>query len=156
VSENTIQFRNLLLFLLLKTMKKIGLTPELLFRQASEAVTEDINYISKTFFKGGTINKSQFEVMVDNILATLKDANVISNYELEFEGENVINIKCEGCSYLTMAEEAKRHGEKGCPICLVAFAGSVACTAVAGYMFNKVNYEVYEPGKCRIRFEYEH
>ncbi|MHA1722560.1 MAG: hypothetical protein ACTSXW_05720 [Candidatus Baldrarchaeia archaeon] len=156
MAEAGSDLKNYLLYLLFKTMKKIGLSPELLFRQASSAIAEDIKYVSNSFFKGGDINTSDFKTMVGNILATLKDSNIISGYSVEFKGDNVIEILCENCCYLSMAEEAKRFGEKGCPICIVAFAGSIACATIAGYTFNKVDYEVYEPGKCRLNFEYEH
>jgi len=155
MAEAGSDLRNYLLYLLFKAMKKIGLSPELLFRQASSAIADDIKYVSKSFLKEGDINTSDFKTMVESILATLRDSNIISNYAIDFKGEHEIDISCENCCYLSMAEEAKRFGEKSCPICIVAFAGSIACAAISGYTFNRVEYEVYEPGKCRLNFEYD-
>ena len=146
------KIKNLLLYYLLKSAEKIGLSPDVIFRNASEIFARDIDYVEKTFFQGKKINKSGLKELVTDLLKTLRNADLIGNFKVDFPSETIIKILVDNCTCLSMAEEAKRNGEKSCPICLIAFAGSVS-TAILKKTFDHVEYETdLKQRQCNIKF----
>ncbi|MHA1590364.1 MAG: hypothetical protein ACTSVA_07155 [Candidatus Njordarchaeales archaeon] len=147
------KLRNIVLYYLLYAIKELGINLPLLFRRITETAAKDIEYISKEFY-GGKMSVTDLSQAAKDWCNMLKQEKLVEDISIEFK-DNEIDMGVSGCSYLDVAIKAKSRGEKGCPVCLIALAASVAATAVSGISFNAVEYSTnIDEKKCLLKIFY--
>ena len=143
------RLRNVILYYLVRAVRELGVNLPLLFRRISTLAGKEVDYWSKEFLQG-KIDVNNFESIVNGIAEIMKNEGLVKDIKINRIDTNEVDLEVSGCEYLPMVEEARRKGEKECPLCLVALIGAMAAGA-GGVSINDVETHTdTNSGTCKV------
>ncbi|MGQ4892827.1 MAG: hypothetical protein ACP6IP_10130 [Candidatus Njordarchaeia archaeon] len=144
------KLKGTLMYYLFKSLRELGIEMPLLFRRFSVIASQDVDYLSKEFMNG-KIDASNFEQTVKDLSEMLKKEGLVESIEIS-QSDSTVELTVKGCTYLAMAEKARMHGEKTCPLCLISLAVSIPAMTAEGMSFNVTEYETDLENKvCKLK-----
>ena len=148
------KLKGTLMYYLFKSLRELGIEMPLLFRRFSTIASKDVDYLSKEFLNG-KIDASNFEQTVKDLSEMMKKEGMVEDIEIS-QSDSTVELTVKGCTYLPMAEKAKMHGEKTCPLCLISLAVSIPAITSKEMSFNIAEYETdLGSGICKLKITHK-
>ncbi|MBI5207395.1 MAG: hypothetical protein HY934_06340 [Candidatus Firestonebacteria bacterium] len=128
--------------------------PEILLRHAINTMFEDMEDVKKTIT--GDIASNNVEEALKQLEHAVEEHQLIKKGDVEHSSDTSLHLHIHGCTYLSISEQAEKHGSTdGCPICVFSIGTIGALCALTSKKHRSIK-KTHTPGTdlCEIQVEF--